>query len=356
MVRWWERRQLGKFWVSWGKHLHRRWVLGQAVHVQHYVQQNIVCTPPLSSLHLQSILTEPNTKKTPLILKHANSSTNSLFLITFHWKTFLLTAQRQVQESFEHEGKHLRKLDTGSLPDNSSVNFPKLRAILLAQACLPFSLLILLWFQCVFYCVILKSIFLCISLRVISMGIYYLIPVWFHCVFGCVISAHISLCVIWLCNFSAYFTVCDFHGYFSACDFIVYFTVCNFLEYFTVYFTVCAFTVCDLSVYSTVCDFSVYSTVPGSASCCAEPVVATSAYCWRGNLSSSSESEWCTLPSGVVLSLQWRVELCGWALLSLQKLWSVDTVLWLCPSQLWNIKMALIAAPLNAEVIMVVTV
>lgn len=91
----------------------------------------------------------------------------------------------------------------------------------------------------------------------------------------------ISLC-IWRCDFSAYFTVCDFHGYFCACDFIVYFTVCNFLEYFTVYFTVCAFAVCD---------FSVYSTVPGSASRCAEPVVATNAYCWRGNLSSSSESE-----------------------------------------------------------------
>ena len=44
------------------------------------------------------------------------------------------------------------------------------------------------------------------------------------------------------------------------------------------------------------------------------------------------------------------------ALLSLQKLWSVDTVLWLCPSQLWNIKMALIAAHLNAQVILVVTV
>ena len=43
-------------------------------------------------------------------------------------------------------------------------------------------------------------------------------------------------------------------------------------------------------------------------------------------------------------------------LLSLQKLWSVDTVLWLCPSQLWNIKMTLIAAHLNAEVILEVTV
>ena len=44
------------------------------------------------------------------------------------------------------------------------------------------------------------------------------------------------------------------------------------------------------------------------------------------------------------------------ALLSLQRLWSVDTVLWLCPSQLWNITMALIAAHLNAEVILVATV
>ena len=229
------------------------------------LQQNIVRVPPVSSLHLQSILIEPDTNKTPLILKHANS----LFLITFHWKTFLLTAQRQVQESFEHEGKHFQKLYTGSLPDNSSVNFPKLRAILLAQACLSFSLLILLLFRCAFYCVISKSIFLGISLCVISMGIYYFTP------------RVISLC-IWRCDFSAYFTVCDFHGYFCACDFIVYFTVCNFLEYFTVYFTVCAFAVCD---------FSVYSTVPGSASRCAEPVVATNAYCWRGNLSSSSESE-----------------------------------------------------------------
>ena len=40
---------------------------------------------------------------------------------------------------------------------------------------------------------------------------------------------------------------------------------------------------------------------------------------------------------------------------SLQKLWSVDIVLWLCPSRLWNIKMALIAAYINAEVILVVT-
>ena len=32
---------------------------------------------------------------------------------------------------------------------------------------------------------------------------------------------------------------------------------------------------------------------------------------------------------------------------SLQKFWSVDTVFWLCSSQLWNIKMALIAAHLN---------
>ena len=44
------------------------------------------------------------------------------------------------------------------------------------------------------------------------------------------------------------------------------------------------------------------------------------------------------------------------ALLSLQKLWSVDTVFRLCPSQLWNIKMALITAHLNAGVILVVTV
>ena len=44
------------------------------------------------------------------------------------------------------------------------------------------------------------------------------------------------------------------------------------------------------------------------------------------------------------------------ALLSLQKLWSVDAVLWLCPSQLWNIKMALIAAHLNAGIILVMTV
>ena len=44
------------------------------------------------------------------------------------------------------------------------------------------------------------------------------------------------------------------------------------------------------------------------------------------------------------------------ALLSLQKLWSVDTVLCVCPSQLSNIKMALIAAHFNAEVILVVTV
>ena len=312
MVHWWERRQLGKFWVSWGKHHHRRWVHGQAV------QQNIVRVPPLSSLHLQFILIEPDTNKTPLILKHANSSTYSLFLITFHWKTFLLTAQRQVQESFEHEGKHLQKLYTGSLPDDSSVKFPKLRAILLAQACLPFSLQILLLFQCAFYCVISKSIFLCISLCVISMGIYYFTPcvislsiwrcdfsayfavcdfhgcmisppVWFHCVFGGVISAHISLCVISMGISVRVISLCI--------------SLCNFLEYFTVYFTVCAFTVCD---------FSVYSTVPGSASRCAEPVVATSAYCWRGNLSSSSESEWCMLPSGAFLSLQWRVELCGW--------------------------------------------
>ena len=134
------------------------------------VQQNIVRVPPLSSLHLQFILIEPDTNKTPLILKHANSSTYSLFLITFHWKTFLLTAQRQVQESFEHEGKHLQKLYTGSLPDDSSVKFPKLRAILLAQACLPFSLQILLLFQCAFYCVISEY-------------------------------------------FPLYFTVCDFHGY-----------------------------------------------------------------------------------------------------------------------------------------------
>ena len=42
-------------------------------------------------------------------------------------------------------------------------------------------------------------------------------------------------------------------------------------------------------------------------------------------------------------------------LLSLQRLWSVDTVLWLCPSQLWNITMALIAAHRNAEVFQVVT-
>ena len=41
---------------------------------------------------------------------------------------------------------------------------------------------------------------------------------------------------------------------------------------------------------------------------------------------------------------------------SLQKLWSVDTVFRLCPSQLWNIKMALITAHLNAGVILVVTV
>ena len=44
------------------------------------------------------------------------------------------------------------------------------------------------------------------------------------------------------------------------------------------------------------------------------------------------------------------------ALLSLQTLWSMDTVLRLCPSQLRNIKMALIAAHLNPEVIPVVTV
>ena len=42
------------------------------------------------------------------------------------------------------------------------------------------------------------------------------------------------------------------------------------------------------------------------------------------------------------------------SLLSLQK--SVDSVLWLRSSQLWNIKMALIAAHLNTEVIPVVTV
>ena len=44
------------------------------------------------------------------------------------------------------------------------------------------------------------------------------------------------------------------------------------------------------------------------------------------------------------------------ALFSFQKLWSVDAFLWLCPAQLRNIKMALIAAHLNAEVILVVTV
>ena len=45
-----------------------------------------------------------------------------------------------------------------------------------------------------------------------------------------------------------------------------------------------------------------------------------------------------------------KIMLVNWisvALLSVQKLWSVYTVFWLCPSQLWNIKMALIAAHLN---------
>ena len=44
------------------------------------------------------------------------------------------------------------------------------------------------------------------------------------------------------------------------------------------------------------------------------------------------------------------------ALLSLPKLWSVDAVLWLWPSRLWNIKMAVMAAHLNAGIILVVTV
>ena len=205
-------------------------------------------------------------------------------------ENFLLTAQRQVQESFEHEGKHFQKLYTGSLPDNSSVNFPKLRAILLAQACLSFSLLILLLFRCAFYCVISKSIFLGISLCVISMGIYYFTPVWFHCVFGGVISAHISLCVISMGISVRVISLCI-----SLCVISWSISLCISLY------------VLSLCVIS-----SVYSTVPGSASRCAEPVVATNAYCWRGNLSSSSESEWCTLPSGVALSWQWRVELCGW--------------------------------------------
>ena len=72
-------------------------------------------------------------------------------------------------------------------------------------------------------------------------------------------------------------------------------------------------------------------------------------------LTSCSEPVW---PSGKALG--WKVEgpqfESASALLSLQKLWSVNTVLLLCPSQLWNIKMALIAAHLNAEVILVVTV
>ena len=62
-------------------------------------------------------------------------------------------------------------------------------------------------------------------------------------------------------------------------------------------------------------------------------------------------------PSGK--SLDWQAEgnrfESASAHLCLQKLWSADTVLWLCPSKLWNIKMALIAAQPNAEVILVVT-
>ena len=41
---------------------------------------------------------------------------------------------------------------------------------------------------------------------------------------------------------------------------------------------------------------------------------------------------------------------------SSKRLWFVDTVLCLCPSLPFNIKMALIAAHLNAGVILVVTV
>ena len=59
----------------------------------------------------------------------------------------------------------------------------------------------------------------------------------------------------------------------------------------------------------------------------------------------SSQQDTCepVWPSGKALGWQaegLRFESAS-ALLSLQKLWSVDTVSWLCPSQLWNIKMAL---------------
>ena len=40
---------------------------------------------------------------------------------------------------------------------------------------------------------------------------------------------------------------------------------------------------------------------------------------------------------------------------SLQKWLFMDTVLWLCPHNEWNIKVALTAAHLNAEIIPVVT-
>ena len=44
------------------------------------------------------------------------------------------------------------------------------------------------------------------------------------------------------------------------------------------------------------------------------------------------------------------------AVLSLQKLWFMDTVLWLCPHNTRNIKMAHTTAHLNAESILVMTV
>ena len=70
----------------------------------------------------------------------------------------------------------------------------------------------------------------------------------------CVISVCISLCI-------------------RQCDFNVFLTLCDF------------------SMCLTVFDFSVCFTVPESASRCANPVVATNAYCWRDGWSSSSESE-----------------------------------------------------------------
>ena len=61
---------------------------------------------------------------------------------------------------------------------------------------------------------------------------------------------------------------------------------------------------------------------------------------------SSLKKQWVTQWAGKWMMLFWFP---ASALLLLQKLWLLDSVLWLCPPQLWSINTALTAAHHNAE-------